>query len=638
MAASTLACNLAPRSLVPSLAGRQSPGRISSTSRHGDAVLGVREDGRPGKVGPIGADPACGDGLYDVRNDKAIPIKKTGRPELPPERAPRVEAGPDARMGRTVRRPRRPSAGSTAAGSMKGASRTPTWRSARCSRTLTGRVGGHGAASASFTSFLASRPGAAVPRPATRVERFGTNDGLPAGGVFVHDVKGVTDVLRPASRIRIVAPLRRNDAPLRARRQRSTTSSGVNYLVGGVRCRRPAGTRLPEPRAGDGGAATRSRTAPGRSTRSMFARFGTRRRSGWLLPTATSPGCSSSTAVWFDTTRRRGCEAPPAGQVLIRRVTGEPRAVIVSPAAARSHAGTQLDAASNSLRFEFAPADVPRRERHRVPVAARRPRRRLVGMDARSTARLHQPRASATTASASARATSPARSATRRPTRSRSCRRGTARGGPMAATCCSALLVRRRRSTACSAGASSPRSASARSSPKRRLRAEAAEALAQAESEGKKNVELLSEIGREITASLDFDTIFGKLYERVNQLADADVFGVGLYHPEQPRDRVPAGDREGQALRALHARHHATTNQLPVWCIEHREPVFINDLPTEYSRYITRLRRERASRSKTARCRRSRSRSSTCRSSPRTACSASSRSRASRRTPTPSTT
>ncbi len=66
-----------------------------------------------------------------------------------------------------------------------------------------------------------------------------------------------------------------------------------------------------------------------------------------------------------------------------------------------------------------------------------------------------------------------------------------------------------------------------------KLRAEAAESLAKTESEGKKNVELLSEMGREITASLDFETIFGKLYDRVNELADADVFGVGLYHRER---------------------------------------------------------------------------------------------------------
>jgi hypothetical protein len=50
---------------------------------------------------------------------------------------------------------------------------------------------------------------------------------------------------------------------------------------------------------------------------------------------------------------------------------------------------------------------------------------------------------------------------------------------------------------------------------------------------GKKNVELLSDIGKEITASLDFETIFYKLYDHINQLADATIFGVGIYQPEQ---------------------------------------------------------------------------------------------------------
>src|SRR5262249_53128971 len=66
-----------------------------------------------------------------------------------------------------------------------------------------------------------------------------------------------------------------------------------------------------------------------------------------------------------------------------------------------------------------------------------------------------------------------------------------------------------------------------------RLRAESAEALARSESERKKNIELLSEIGRQITASLDLDTILLKLYEHVNELADADVLGIGLYHPDR---------------------------------------------------------------------------------------------------------
>jgi signal transduction histidine kinase/CheY-like chemotaxis protein len=124
-----------------------------------------------------------------------------------------------------------------------------------------------------------------------------------------------------------------------------------------------------------------------------------------------------------------------------------------------------------------------------------------------------------------------------------------------------------------------------------RLRAEAAETLARSESEGKKNVELLSEIGREITASLDFDTIFGKLYERVNQLADADVFGVGLYHPEKHEIEYRLAIEKGKRY-APYSRDTADRDQLPVWCIEHREAIFINDLPAEYQRYISKYQED----------------------------------------------
>ncbi len=118
-----------------------------------------------------------------------------------------------------------------------------------------------------------------------------------------------------------------------------------------------------------------------------------------------------------------------------------------------------------------------------------------------------------------------------------------------------------------------------------RLRADAAEALARSEGEGKKNIELLSDIGREITASLDFDTIFGKLYERVNQITDADVFGVGLYHPERHEIEYRLAIEEGKRY-APYTRDTTDSNQLPVWCIEHRQPVLINDLKTEYGKYL----------------------------------------------------
>ncbi len=120
-----------------------------------------------------------------------------------------------------------------------------------------------------------------------------------------------------------------------------------------------------------------------------------------------------------------------------------------------------------------------------------------------------------------------------------------------------------------------------------RLRAESAEALARSEGEGKKNIELLSDIGREITASLEFDTIFDKLYERVNQLADADVFGVGLYHPERQEIEYRLAIEQGKRY-APYSRSTADPDQLPVWCITHRQPVFINDLQRDHKKYVSR--------------------------------------------------
>ncbi|MBS1829175.1 MAG: GAF domain-containing protein [Acidobacteria bacterium] len=109
--------------------------------------------------------------------------------------------------------------------------------------------------------------------------------------------------------------------------------------------------------------------------------------------------------------------------------------------------------------------------------------------------------------------------------------------------------------------------------------------MIQSELERKRNVELLSEIGKELTASLDIDTIFHKLYENVNQLMDASVFGVGLYHPEENSIEYRLAYENGKRYEP-YRRDAQDKNQFPVWCIDNRKPVFINDVAAEYSRYI----------------------------------------------------
>jgi signal transduction histidine kinase/DNA-binding response OmpR family regulator len=99
------------------------------------------------------------------------------------------------------------------------------------------------------------------------------------------------------------------------------------------------------------------------------------------------------------------------------------------------------------------------------------------------------------------------------------------------------------------------------------------------------SINLLNEIGKEITASLDLETILFKLYERVNQITDASIFGVGLYRPAQNLIEYTLAI-EGGKRYAPYTRSTLDKNQLPVWCLDHRRPVLINDVAAEASRYV----------------------------------------------------
>jgi hypothetical protein len=109
--------------------------------------------------------------------------------------------------------------------------------------------------------------------------------------------------------------------------------------------------------------------------------------------------------------------------------------------------------------------------------------------------------------------------------------------------------------------------------------------MLQSEVERKRNVELLSDLGKQITSSLDIDTIFGKLYESVNQLMDATIFGVGIYHASEHSIEYRLALEKGTRYKP-YIRNTQDKDQFPVWCIDHRETVFVNDVEAEYGKYI----------------------------------------------------
>ena len=64
-------------------------------------------------------------------------------------------------------------------------------------------------------------------------------------------------------------------------------------------------------------------------------------------------------------------------------------------------------------------------------------------------------------------------------------------------------------------------------------------------------VQELSRIGRDITASLSIENIIHTVYEHVNKLMDASVFTIGLFKPEGNVLEFPATIEKGQPLQAF---------------------------------------------------------------------------------------
>jgi signal transduction histidine kinase len=96
----------------------------------------------------------------------------------------------------------------------------------------------------------------------------------------------------------------------------------------------------------------------------------------------------------------------------------------------------------------------------------------------------------------------------------------------------------------------------------------------------------LSKIGRDITSTLDLDTILNTVYENVNQLMDATVFGIGIYKEDEGAIEYRLAIEEGKRYKPYQRKMH-DKSQLAVWCIENNREVFINDIEKEHKKYIS---------------------------------------------------
>jgi C4-dicarboxylate-specific signal transduction histidine kinase len=100
-----------------------------------------------------------------------------------------------------------------------------------------------------------------------------------------------------------------------------------------------------------------------------------------------------------------------------------------------------------------------------------------------------------------------------------------------------------------------------------------------------KNIELLGEIGRKISSSLSVETIIGTVYDNVNLLMDASIFGIGIYNDELKKIDFPATYENGAAL-PFYSNSIYDQNRFAALCFISGKEVIMGDLETEYQNYL----------------------------------------------------
>ncbi|WP_154657268.1 tetratricopeptide repeat protein [Hugenholtzia roseola] len=95
------------------------------------------------------------------------------------------------------------------------------------------------------------------------------------------------------------------------------------------------------------------------------------------------------------------------------------------------------------------------------------------------------------------------------------------------------------------------------------------------------NISNISEIGREITSSLDASQIEAMVYANVNAIMPADVFGIGVLEPENHRIRFEGVVEKG-AILSKHYDKLREKHKFSVQCLLERKEIVIQDLAKEY--------------------------------------------------------
>ncbi|MEA1911109.1 MAG: sensor domain-containing diguanylate cyclase [Spirochaetota bacterium] len=101
-------------------------------------------------------------------------------------------------------------------------------------------------------------------------------------------------------------------------------------------------------------------------------------------------------------------------------------------------------------------------------------------------------------------------------------------------------------------------------------------------------VSILNKIGRNITSSLDLETVMTTIYKNISSFISVDLFGIALYDKEYKEIRYKYFMTEGKR-RIPEKISINTEGSMAAWVIKNRETLRINDVQNEYLEYVPKL-------------------------------------------------
>jgi signal transduction histidine kinase/tetratricopeptide (TPR) repeat protein len=101
----------------------------------------------------------------------------------------------------------------------------------------------------------------------------------------------------------------------------------------------------------------------------------------------------------------------------------------------------------------------------------------------------------------------------------------------------------------------------------------------------KTDVEQLEEIGKKITSSLSVEDIIGTVYNNVNSLMDAKVFGIGIYNEVSKRIDFPATYENGAVLPS-YSNGIEDKNRLSATCFNEGKEIVMSNLDEQHKDYV----------------------------------------------------